>query len=435
MRAGFSRQIISPPLGTRMTGLGQRDIEDGCKSINDELYVRALYCEHEGEAALVMSFDLCFVGRGDSDRFKGALGRALGVLPAQILLSATHTHAGPAVGTWYSSDYVMPDPLYMRFLEAAVLKAGLAARDAAEEAVLSAGMARSTLPMSRRLVIDGKVSPSPRPNPTGAVNDLLPVCLIENLQGRSICLLYSISTHPSVMRGWEISADFCGPACDAIDAHLGAACSMFLQGTAGDSKPSTVVNGNEWNWNTGWEETKRTGEILAEETIACLQNGLKRFEPKIRTALVETLWPLEMVERGYLETVRADPELIEDPYVGRQWAERQLESLDRFGGVPEAASVLMQGVQLGEGLRLVAIEGEPVAAYGHMILDKFPEGVTFPLGYANGEALYLPTTPMIAEGGMEVCSYYQYGFPAPIAAGMEVPATRGLDELKELGVG
>lgn len=432
MKAGFSRKTITPPLGTRMTGLGTRDIESGCKSIHDEIYVRALYTEHEGEEALIMSFDLCFLGRADSDRLKGAAGRAVDLAPRQILPVATHTHASPAVGTWYSTDYVMPDPLYLRALEAATVQAAVEAKNSAQEAVLSAGVSRSELPMSRRKLIDGKVYT--KPNPGGEVNDTLPVCLYETLDGKPICLLFSVSTHPSVMRSWEISADFCGVACDLVDQYLGATCSLFLQGTAGDSKPATVADGEEWDWETGWPQTQRSGEIVAEETIACLKQGLQRVEPKIESGLVETLWPLEKVERSFFEAVKENPALIEDEICGRQWAERQLQSLDRFGFVPDAASVLFQGVQLGEGLRLIAIEGEPVAAYGKMIFNHYPEGITFALGYANGEALYLPTTPMLPEGGMEVTSYNQYGFPARLAAGMETHAERGLEELKELGV-
>jgi neutral ceramidase len=433
MKAGFAREKINPPLGTRMFGIGPRDAGGGCRSINDDIYVRALYCCHEGEAALVMSFDLCFVGRAEADRLKGVLGRVLGLLPRQILLSATHTHAGPAFGLWSSVEYEMPDILYARAVEAATVAAAQAALAAAEEAVLSAAATRSSLPISRRLVVDGKAHT--KPNPDGAVSDVLPVCLLQNLAGRPICLLFSIATHPTLMRGWEISADICGAACAAIDSDLGADCSLFLQGTAGDSKPYTVAAGDEWRWDTGWQETRETGAILARETIACLENELKPIEPKIRTALVETLWPLEKAERSYLEAVQADPLVINDPLMGREWATRQLESLDRFGAVAETASVLMQGVQLGDGLRLIGIEGEPVAYYGHMILRHFPEGVTFPLGYANGEALYLPTTSMLQEGGMEVTAYYQYGFPAPLAPGMESLAESGLEALKSLGVG
>ncbi len=53
-----------------------------------------------------------------------------------------------------------------------------------------------------------------------------------------------------------------------------------------------------------------------------------------------------------------------------------------------------------------------------------PDDTTFALGYSNGTGLYLPSSRMIAEGGYEVDSYFEYGFSAPLAAGMEKIITR-----------
>ena len=83
---------------------------------------------------------------------------------------------------------------------------------------------------------------------------------------------------------------------------------------------------------------------------------------------------------------------------------------------------------------LIAIEGEPVSHYGNMILDAYPNGVTFPLGYANDEALYLVTSNMLEEGGMEPTSHWEYGFPAPLAAGMEIVVSNTLRHIRALGI-
>ena len=433
MKAGFARVCITPPPGTRMMGLGDRDAFHGCDSVHDDIFVRALYCEHGNEAALIMSFDCCFIGREDSGRFKDAVGRALDLRPRQILFSATHSHAGPASGTWYSAGFLAPDRLYLQCLERAVVQAAIAAQANAQEATLHAGAARSSLPQSRRLCVDGQARTAP--NPDGLVSDVLPVCLLQNAQAEPICLLFSVATHPSIVRGAAISAEFPGVACDLLDAHLGAPASLFLQGTGGDSKPANIAAGDDWNWQAGWEEMEEAGRIVAQETISCLQAGLAPVEPRVRTALLEMQWPLQAVRREYLEAVRENPEQINDPIIGAQWAARQLEQWDKYGAVASSAAVLLQGVQLGEGLRLIAMEGEPVAFYGRMMQDAYADGVTFPLGYANGEALYLVTSAMVDEGGMEVVSYYQFGCPAPLAAGMEPIVAQALEDLRRRGVG
>ena len=75
MKAGFARISITPPLGTAMMGFGRRDRAHGCDAIHDDIFVRALYATQEGESALIMDFDLCFLGREECDRYKSAIGR------------------------------------------------------------------------------------------------------------------------------------------------------------------------------------------------------------------------------------------------------------------------------------------------------------------------------------------------------------------------
>ena len=77
MFAGFSKKIITPPLGTHMMGWWGRDKERGCEQILDPLFVRALYLRQGSEEALLLTYDLCALTRMECDRFKGAqIGRA-----------------------------------------------------------------------------------------------------------------------------------------------------------------------------------------------------------------------------------------------------------------------------------------------------------------------------------------------------------------------
>jgi hypothetical protein len=41
---------------------------------------------------------------------------------------------------------------------------------------------------------------------------------------------------------------------------------------------------------------------------------------------------------------------------------------------------------------------------------------------------------MIEEGGMEVTSYWEYGFPAPLAKGMESIFDNAVNEIKSSGI-
>ena len=103
-----------------------------------------------------------------------------------------------------------------------------------------------------------------------------------------------------------------------------------------------------------------------------------------------------------------------------------LDCLNRGYALPTMVPVTAHGIKLGQGLRIIGIEGEAVAELGILMCDFYREGVTFPLGYTNGTQLYLPTSRMLDEGGYEVVSYYEYRQPAPLARGTEPILTTAL---------
>jgi hypothetical protein len=414
-----------------MLGFWTRDREHGCEGVHDDLFVRALSLTHSGQEALLMAFDLCLVGREEADRLKGAMGRVLDLAPRQILLNASHTHSGPAVPSAAFADYGPPDRLYVRELEAAAVRAACQAREEAREVTLWAGAARSALPMNRRKKDEaGRVSM--RPNPEGVVCDHLPVCLLRDGSGDPVCLLFSVSCHPSTISGYEVSAEYPGVAMGELDARLGRPASMFLQGTGADAKASVIGRGEERWRRATWEDVAEAGRMVAREVSAALDGGLSEVEPALASALVEMQWPLAPVpDRAAYEAVLADPSTAD---LKQLWARRMLALLGRGERLPDSASVLCHGLKLGRGLRMVALEGEPVAELGLLILGAYRDGVTFPLGYTDGAGLYLVTSAMLEEGGYEAESYFEFGLPTPPTGGLEAILRRALGRLHALSI-
>ena len=433
MKAGYARAAITPPVGTRMQGFSGRDRDHGCTGVHDDTFARALYLDHAQSEALIMGFDLCFLDREVADRLKGAIGRCVDLSPRQILLNASHTHTGPATHRWAYGDFLEPDRLYGRELESATVRAACQARDRAGEVTLAAGMTRTALPMNRRRQdAQGKVRFAP--NPDGVVCDALPICLIQNTAGQPVCLLLSVSCHPSTIGGTEISADYPGVATQQLDAYLGADVSLFLQGAGGDAK-ACVIGQDSDRWRAAtWDDVTAAGTIVAQEVIDALRAGLHPVEPEIATCTTEMSWPLmpPMHRAGYEALASGPTGQAED--LERLWARRQVDLLDRGQTLATTATITAHGVQLGKGLRLVGLEGEPVAGLGTLMIDFYGQGVTFPLGYTDGTQLYLPTSAMVDEGGYEVDSYYEYGFPAPLAKGMEDILLGTLRQMRAHGV-
>jgi hypothetical protein len=257
--------------------------------------------------------------------------------------------------------------------------------------------------------------------------------MLKDRAGEPICLVFSVSCHPSTITSFEISRDYPGAAMDLLEARLGVPVGLFLQGCGGDAK-SSVLGRGETRWRPGaWDDVAAAGMMLAQEVGSVLDGGLEEVKPRVCTQTVEMQWPLQPSPApATFEAICADPDTGE---LQRLWTERQLLLLQRGDPLPTHMPITLHGVQLGEGLRLIGIEGEAVAELGLLMLRSGGTGITVPLGYCNGAQAYLPTSRMLGEGGYEVESYWEYGYPAPLADGMEAILTRALEDLKARGVG
>jgi hypothetical protein len=123
-----------------------------------------------------------------------------------------------------------------------------------------------------------------------------------------------------------------------------------------------------------------------------------------------------------------------NPEIMKFWAKEQIGFLERGIPIPSTVEITLHGIRLGDGLRIVGIEGEAVAEIG-MLMDKaYRRGVTFALGYTDGAQMYLPTTLMLSEGGYEVESFWEYRQPASLAGGMEKILTESIGMLQRAGI-
>ncbi len=438
LKAGFSRVCITPPIGIAMTGFGERDIDPaGCKGVHDDLFVRALWLEQGDETALIMGFDLLFFSREEADRFRGAIGRKIDIPVSRIVLNTSHTHTGPKVGSWF---YTPSDPIYLAFLENAIVGAALNARDAARPVTVAAGTGATKLPVSRRKKLaDGTIEFAP--DLTKTVCNTLPVCRLSDAGGKPVCLLFSVACHPSTVKGVDrsylISADFPGAAMRMIDERLGAPVSLFLQGAGGDTK-ARIIAGEDGQWRAGtWDDVDAAGKMVADEVFALMDKGLGAVDPDLKTAETGMAWKLEKpLDRAGYEEIAAHPKAHSEslPEIMRLWALEQIAKLDKGMKLPDTADVTAHGVRIGDSCRIVGIEGELVGELGNLIIRQYDGGVTFPLGYTDGTQMYLPASSMLDEGGYEVESFWEYHQPARQAKGNEEVLAAAVGELKTRGI-
>ncbi len=424
MQAGFGRVNISPPIGTRMFGWGDRDADHGCEGVRDNLFVRALWVLQDGHEMIILGFDLLFFNRDIADRLRGAIGRKFGLAPRQILLNTSHTHNGPTTGTWSYAQFSSIDSIYLDSIEQAIMDACCIARDCVRPVTVLAGETCCDIAVNRRNISESGNADF-KPNPTGAVRRNLPVCLLKDSDDQAVCLLFSVSCHPSTVGSFMISADYPGAAMALLDTHLGSECSMFLQGVGGDTKLKSFAGKDEFG--STWEDADEAGKSVAEAVTTLLKSGLRPVESDLYSNEFEICFAMTPVpDQNYFEELVGNPGTNE---LVRLWAQRMIDLLDRGIALPQSIPVTLHGVRFGKDLRFVGLEGEAVAELGDLINDFFGSGVTFPMGYTDGCQLYIPTTKMLDEGGYEVDSFYEYGWPAQLAPGIDDTIIRGLQRL------
>lgn len=424
LRAGFGMAEVNPWLGMPMEGLWQ---QEGCRTIHDDLFVRALAMDDGRGQALIVGFDLLFFERALADRYKASLHRALGLTPERILLNTSHTHAGPRITRWaYGGE---ADPAYLDKIEAGLLRAAAEAVRRLRSVRLEAGAGLTDMPVSRRVPRpDGKVYWGPYP--PGEVCRALPFCFLRDRRDAVIALLFSVSCHPSMIHTPDISAEYPGAAMRRLNEHFRTGGALFLQGAGGDAKPCQIAAPECWRQGT-WQDMEDAGRSVADALIRAAAAGLRPIAPELRAALIETRWPLAAVSGpAELEAIRDDGQTAEGR---RAWARDCLHRLTRLGALPEAVGVLVHGLQIGRGLRLIGFEGELVGELGNLVLRRYRDGVTFPLGYTNGAQIYLPSSRQIPQGGYEVDNYWEYHWPAPLAGGTDGIVARAIRKLSQTG--
>ncbi len=124
--AGFATEDITPPLNLEMAGFGPF-LERKATAIHDPLLAHAMVMELEGVRIAVVDCDVAAVTGGFTQMVRQAVESSTGIPGNRVLISATHTHSGPAIPHWIG--WGAQDPDYLRGLPQKVAAAINAASD------------------------------------------------------------------------------------------------------------------------------------------------------------------------------------------------------------------------------------------------------------------------------------------------------------------
>jgi len=412
-KAGAARVDTTPTGPVRMAGYASRTSPS--EGVAHPLAAKALaLADAAGHRVVLVTCDIIDLRRPLSGRVANRVEAEHGLARADLVLFASHTHAGP--------QPVDPDEparegfeanvAYTRGLEDKLVQVVGAALAKMQPAAVTYGVGRAHFALNRR-------EPTPRgiklgKNPAGPTDESVPVLQVRDAVGKPLAVVFGYACHNTTLRPdmMKIDADFAGYAQDRVEADNLGTTAMFVTGCAGDADPHPFGT---------TEMARGHGEELASAVKFVLDRParLSPLTGPLRAAYTETtLHFAGPTDRGAYEKLLGVPDQGR-----RRHAGRMIEAIDQ--GKPirkDYPHYSAQAIALGDRLTLVALSGEVVVDYAIRLQEELG-GEGRPLwvaAYANDVVGYIPSVRVLKEGGYEGGeSFYGSTWPAPWAEDVE----------------
>jgi hypothetical protein len=405
VKAGAAKVDITPRVGVDLSGFLDR--KGPSTGVYDRLYARALAVRQGKTTVLIISCDLLFFDNALADDLRSRISARCRVPKKNILLTAIHTHSGPAAA--YLRNCGKVDRKYVQKLKGKIVQCAQKALSDFQDVQIRAAKTTCKVGVNRRFrAPDGQVIIAP--NPKGVVDRELQVLIFEGKRSVVAAILnYACHAVTLGSQNLKISGDFPGYATSLFQKHLGkSSVVLFLNGADGNVNPRIAVTGD-------YRAVKLLGSELAQAAIRVSKNArpiaIKPFEIKELTVPL----PLAIPRISQLQTHLAKfRRRLEDPKVKmRRWVEANVEWAQetlkflRSKKPPSSAPMKVQLLKFGDAA-IVALAAEAFCEIGMRIKQKSKAKYTLIAGYANGCFGYLPTKAAFAEGGYEVEDSYKF---------------------------
>jgi len=412
LRAGAYHVDTTPELGAELGGYFQPRIAD---VVERPLEAKALALQSGDTTLLLISCDILMMRAADIvDEAKARITAATGVPASHILVSATHTHSGPA--TVERVGGVRVDPAYIARLTTAIAEAGIGATERLTPARLGFGQAPvSGVCFNRRFLrTDGLVQFNPGRNrtdlvgPAGPTDPTVTGLVVEQTDGTPLAFWANLSLHyVNAGSPTAISSDYYG------------AFAERLAGLYGGTVPAQLTNGCSGDINnvdlagSVPEQGVLRAEMVASAVVGAALAGTMMAERHTRVELSSQLLEVELDRASATEE---DARIAAEIAAGQRkdapfswhrgmpipedlvpyYAQRFTDLAAR----PERATVPVTIMTIGE-LCIVGLPGEIFVEHGLAIRHGSRYRHTAVVGLANDHIGYVPTARGHAQGGYE----------------------------------
>ncbi len=404
-KGGFAAVNITPEKFMWMSGYGSRTAPADGKET--DLWAKAMVLESpDGKKLVLVTLDLVGIDRGVSQAAcKLIMGKRK--LPREaIVLSTSHTHCGPVVGTNLRSMYFYDDAQqklvdeYTARLTKLILKAVDDAAANLEPIKLTAAVGTAGFAVNRRNNKEADV-PAIREKGEalkGPVDHAVPVLAAHDAKGKLKGVVFGYACHATVMSYQKWSGDYPGFAMiDLEKAHPGAV-AMFAAGCGADQNPLP---------RRAVALAKGYGKQLADAVETVLANPMAVVTPEAAAVYTEIGLPLAEIPS---REAFVKESMSENKYVAAR-AKMLLAKIKAGESIPETYPYPVQAWRLGKGLTLVTLGGEVVVDFSLRLKKELGTDL-WVMGYANDVMAYIPSARVLKEGGYEgASSMIYYGMP------------------------
>jgi hypothetical protein len=423
-KAGTARAVITPTQPIWLAGYGGRDKPADGKVT--ELWIKVLALEDaDGHRAVILTSDTLGIPQSIYRSTCAALKEKFGLVPEQIMLSASHTHCGPVLRGALYDIYPLDDKqralieAYSNQLESKIVETVEKALNDLAPARLAGGQGKTRFAVNRRNNPEGSVPKLIQENGLQGPSDhSVPVLAVLLPDGKLKAVLFGYACHNTTMSFNKWCGDYAGFAQMALEKSHTNATAMFFMGCGADQNPLP---------RRQLEVAERYGYMLAAAVEEVLLAPPQTLPPKLRTRMeMVTLHLGAAPTEAELERLSTDQNAST-----RRWATRLLAQLKAGKPFIREYPFPLQAWKFGDKQLLLTLGGEPVVDYALKFKQEFGDQ-TCVAGYCNDVMTYIPSLRVLKEDipPLAVPRWGYEGHQAFIVYGL--PAQRWAEDVEDL---
>lgn len=431
-KLGAAKTGMTPPKGSIIGDSYGIRVSEG---VHDELYIKTLVFEQAGKRVAFITLDVISLPHLLVMKSRALIHKQTGIAVNNIILNATHLHAGPQMNPLFwdvvGGSAKLKSQEFAHKLPELILESVKSAISKIQPVHVSIGNVQETsISFNRRFLMkDGTFKTNPgklNPNivrPAGPIDPSLSMVYFESLDKKPVAILVNFALHVAVVGGNNFSSDFPGVMSNLIGKVKGEeVVTVFTNGTSGNINHIDVSNSNQLS---GFDESERIGTILADRVL----NALNSLRPIPITSLkatiqavnlpvfkvvekLEMIWAKDVISKfgkpkgsGFADVVSAWRILDLVKYQGgldtRHNSTTTVPLTDDGSALESEVSV----IAFGDQMALVGFPGDAFVELGLGIKLNSPFPFTIVSEQSgNGTISYMPNKKAFPEGQYEVNS-------------------------------